>query len=202
MRTPTIDYTEEKVALANELGLEKCAYALLAEKEAKKEVEELTKLRFKPIDRKKIEHMLKKRIFKFFHHTNFYGEFIGVTIVSGIFFGIDLLFRVVDPHAPHNIAFLILGSLLGTMSFFLFARSSFPKCEAHGKLLSEWDETLPRGALLAVKEAKEAGLADFRIFYPVLESKRVRTDPIITGKKPGSKIALLVHAWDDGKVHE
>lgn len=204
MKTPVIDYTEEKLAIANELGLPRCAAALIAEKEAKREVEELTNLKFKAIDREKIDKMINKRIFRPFYHTNLKAEFMFLSVLSCVFYAFWGVHQAVAPHDPNHGAgaFMIMGDIFGTISAFIFIRSSFPKCAARGMLLKDWEWTLPRGALLALKEAKDAGLDNFKIFYPVLEEKRVKVDPVIVGYKPGIKTALMVHAWDDGKVHD
>ena len=70
------------------------------------------------------------------------------------------------------------------------------------KDLSNWEENLPYGALLAVKEAKEQGLKNFKILYPEKwgSQERFIADPVIVGLL-GNK-AYEVFAWDDGKVYE
>ncbi len=64
-----------------------------------------------------------------------------------------------------------------------------------------WANNLPYGAMLAMKEAKEKGLVNFHIYYPINQFRqREKTDPVIVGY---SGVRMYeIFAWDDGKVYE
>jgi len=209
MKASMIDYTEEKVALAKELGLDRCAEALMAKKlseeQTRKEVAELTNLKFKPISKPQIEKMLNNRVFKHMHHTENILGIIWSSVGVAFFLGIDAIVHITTKSHfdKGDVTILSLGTACVVIDALLYFHASFPKMVTSGMKLTSWAESLPRGALLAVKEAKEAGLADFNIYYPTLEGRRVyKADPVITGKKPGITSSLMVHAWDDGKVRD
>lgn len=195
-----IDYTEEKVALARELGLVDCAETMA---QIKKEIDELTNLKFKPISYNTISKMISKRVFRPFYHED---SRTGCIICASIGYGSSFLIFLIglscsDPKNAFNI--LNWGTALTSIPVIgCFIAASFPKCDRQEKALTSWKDPLPRGALLAVKEATVAGLSNFQIHYPVLESRRVLADPVIVGYRKDIKSPLLIHAWDDGKVHD
>lgn len=202
-----IDYTLEKISLARELGLENCAIAM---EQVQKEIEAITTLKFNKITVKEIGSMIEKRIFKPFYHTTWGVSSIYTLLIGGT---ISLLYSLINYAVDNAIKsatiysfinpFLVIGisTLLISLTCFIF--SSFPKCECAIMSLKNWNEPMPRGALLSIKEAVDAGLTDFMISYPKLEDKRVFSDPVITAKKPGlTNTIFLVHAWDDRKVYD
>jgi len=195
-----IDYTEEKIALARELGLQDCANTMAT---IKQEVDFLTKINFKPISETQLDKMVEKRVFRFMYHDEFksccYGTLaIGnvIAVFMGVMIGVCTTLKMGFQWGVG----LELTTI--TLAFIAFVCCSFPKCNRSTKSLLTWADPLPRGALLAVKEAKDAGLMGFEIHYPKLEDRRVMTDPVICGYKKGISSRLMIHAWDDGKVHD
>jgi len=91
---------------------------------------------------------------------------------------------------------------LSGMVGFLVTRA---KVIHQGMSLRDWTHRIPYGALLAVKEAKEAGIERFSIHYPTTTAERSRwlaaRDPVITGYSPkGNRVEVF--SWDDGKFYE
>ena len=184
MNTQVIDRTDEKYILAKELGLN--GYRIRVENE--KLVKEFTNLKFKPITRRQIEKALRKLYF----------EVSGEAFMSALFIGMIGATISIIPVSEVSPLFILLAPLSAVLGFF---GRAFQLAEVDSMPLRQWQDNLPYGALLATKEAKEAGLGSFQIFYPVKDSaRRLLSDPIITGSKNG--IDFEVFNWDDGKIYE
>ena len=59
------------------------------------------------------------------------------------------------------------------------------KIEVDSQPLKEWAYNIPLGVLYKVKEAKEDGFEDFRVYFPTVvnQNKRLKDDPIVIGYK-------------------
>lgn len=196
MQTKMIDRTDEKIALAKEIGMNDWADHVTR---VRQEVALLTNLKFKPINEAAIRKMLcKGRVFRAFHNE----EGVITTMVTG---GVGSLVSVMLAAAVplHPLEAMLSGLAITAficLTIFLFC--SFPKIALDWKFLTDWKHNIPYGALLAVKEAKAADISTFRVYYPVVESRRVMADPVITGRLRNSDQDLMIFAWDDGKVYE
>lgn len=198
MKTQIVDRTDEKIALAREVGMAQWAQHVIRVRE---EVAALTNIRFKPTTYEAIERMLcNKRVFK----PYYYEDVLVWAVVVGTIgaFGLIMYFLSIMNHIGNWADFKVWLGVLGGFETLLFVCSSFPKLSINSKHLHRWTDNIPYGALLAVKEAKDAGIGSFRIYYPVFESRRVLADPVITGKFRDSEQELMIFAWDDGKVYE
>jgi hypothetical protein len=195
---------EQKMKLMLELGMEDAADKFA-------EAHSLTTMRFRPISSEKIEELLQVE----------YQEKIPFNVVPviavglvGLVAGAFLSFRP-DPKIADVLHFswtwfLIINAITQAIGWSM-GRS---KMETHTAdvcqmPLKEWDDNLPYGALLSVKEAKQQGYKDFTIFFPAkddseyAEIKRLKADPIIVAHKKGhGKKVYNIFAWDDGKVYE
>lgn len=144
---------EEKIALFEEVGLTTQANEL----KCKKEIERLSSLRFKPITGDRIREMLCSK--------PYISKSEQWEIVSEFHFAWHL-------HCNP-----------GTCSNWVKVEKQEEKlpvldsCE-----LANWKHAIPYGGALAVKEAKEAGLTDFHIYFPSTEKGFLkRHDPVIVG---------------------
>lgn len=196
MQTKMIDRTDEKIALAKEIGMKNWADNMVRIRE---EVAILTDLRFKPITYKALEKMLcKGRVFRAWNNEEgkIAASVLGCagSIVSFIAAGILKV---------HPLEGLLSGlCVTAILSTVIFLCCSFPKLVLDFRALRDWTDNIPYGALLAVKEAKASGIDGFMVYYPRIERQRVLADPAITGRLPGSDQELLIFAWDDSRVYE
>ena len=194
---------EDKLKLMLELGMEDAAdkYA---------EAHSLTTMKFRPISSDKIEELLSV---EYQEMSNFNEEsLIGMTFL-GMVFG---LFGGFITCASDRSTLMSWSIAIGcvAVSFVIGYWMAKPKMETHTAdvcqmPLKEWDDNLPYGALLSVKEAKAQGYKDFTIFFPAKDDsryadiKRLKEDPIIVAHKKGHGQKMYnIFAWDDGKVYE
>ena len=200
-----MSHLQEKLEIARELGLMgyvSAQEAKVAEARAKEEreavIQELTAMKFKPITVKEIANYFPKWAFGWsFDPQTPLGMFL-VGISCGVSAGIydyshgQYVWPVVVCFIIGGAIGLGLEGLLGCIRRVQIA--SMP--------LSKWTDELPRGALLALKEAKEAGVVahnygSYTIYYPRLEA-RLKGDPVITGLYKGVEVEIF--AWDDKKI--
>lgn len=175
---------KEKISLARELGMEIWA-----------DTRDLD-IKFKKISLEEISKKLNagKIISKKRNTFNLYATFLWPIFVYG-----HVIFQ---------------GSMRGYIDHFLIASigclywaikyqtevSNEKIIEVKRMTLELWEEDIPYGGLLAVKEAKKRGFEDFTIYYPVAQEKRVMEDPIIIGMKNNFRYEIFF--WDEGKVYE
>ncbi len=205
--TKVVDRSQEKLALAKELELDEYVRSREKEIEVKKELENLTNMKFKLTSEREIKKALTKL---YWHGVNFERE--GAQFWSFII-GIGGLLTaiVVAGVLGMEKGILVQAKLFGLYSLIAFGVWSFGLlltcvrfCDVRQTRLREWTEELPFGALLAVKEAKERGFKNFSIYYPCkadyYQPIRLLLDPIITSEKAG--LLVEIYAWDDSKIHE
>jgi len=193
---------EQKMKLMLELGMEDAADKFA-------EAHSLTTMRFRPISPEKIEELLAV---EYQEMGISHPEAIFAMGVAAACLGSMLAFPLgVQTHTLYGwlleAAFVATGITIG---YFM----SKPKMQTHTAdvcqmPLKEWEDNLPYGALLSVKEAKAQGYKDFTIFFPAKddsrysEAKRIKADPIIVAHRKGhGKKIYNIFAWDDGKVYE
>jgi len=192
VETVKVDRTKEKIALIKELGL-KLVLASLKDKD----------LRFKPISTVEITRKLRMspRCWNLSECTC-----MGLTIgaLSGFIAGVILevvlhYLKIVHPGGLPLISMPILGALLGgTIGSF---SNPLHRAFTDSKPFQNWAFDLPYGALLAVKEAKRAGVKSFRIHYLTNKPDWVNSDPVITGvTRSGQTVEIF--SWYDGKVYD
>lgn len=200
--------TKEKNKLLKEMGFKNRRFNLAKEVKEKRSLERvnrqitvLTSMKFKVTNEQEIEKKICKKYWNFKE---------------------TILWDMWNDVAPLPI---ILGVIsLGLIPLCLLG-GGFRKSKLWHCKLEEWQDNLPYGALLALKEAKERGLKHFEIYYPITQaSHRLKTDPVIVGyfkekiatymiqEKPHSinfikpmistGPMIEVFAWDDGKVYE
>lgn len=204
-----MDRTLEKIELARELGMSEYVHKNKISLQEQEEICRLTSMNFKPTNPHNIKKMICKRVWHGFLEKERYSW--GGTSLSGS----NVVWIV-----PLAAAFLFAFCVVATSSYQLteirnalfvvlaicavpiigWIISRFKKCELKDKSLNSWSDNIPYGGLLAVKEAKEAGLDNFEIYYPTKQEVRYVADPVIVGYSKG--VMFEVFAWDDGKVYE
>lgn len=197
-----VDRSQEKLELAKELGLTE--YVRSKENIARKKaaVAELSKMSFKPVDEDTFK-FFPKWVFKW-HGNVFFQFFIGI---PGIVFLLSGFFakNLRGLSNQDTMLLSITGGILLAMATLGCLISCIRKVRIGGMFLSNWTDELPCGALLALKEAKEAGVVgmgydgSYQIYYPKVE-ERLKADPVITGMYKG--IEVVIFAWDDSKTYE
>lgn len=196
-----VDRTPEKIALAKELGLNTWVEA---REWATKEINLLTKLTFKKITADQI----KKKICNPKWGWGLSINNIGIQLMGSCAFLLGILFQYMHENIPGGTAADKIALNILSYSFFISGAAltyfyGIFSPDMRVMPLEKWKDNLPYGALLSLKEAKDQGLKDFHIWYPVREEKRVLMDPVITGVHPNVNGSTFeIFAWDDGKVYE
>lgn len=190
-----VDRTPEKVQLAKELGLHSWAA-----------IHGMVNMKFKRISSEAIEHKLGigRRMWKrSLCRLEFepIAEGVLVSVVAGVVAGGVATANGLALHTQLMWA-ISVGFGLGLPTF-LGAWYTTGLCRVWVKHmeLSRWTDNMPYGALLAVKEATEAGLTNFHIYYPTAVSERIMSDPVIVGFMENGQMYEVFY-WDDGKIYE
>jgi len=145
---------EEKIELAREIGMEKWVIENEILLEMKAQAEKLTQLNIKPISK---EEIIKK--------------------ISP-----DCFLNIYTHKIKEKLDFF--DTVFSRSVFFLFSNWIKTRYPIGTMNLLDWKENIPYGALLAVKEAKEIGITNFQIHFPITEQRaRLMVDPLITGFK-------------------
>lgn len=196
-KSQVVDRTPEKVKLAQELGLHSWAA-----------IHGMINMKFKPITHEQISIKLGegKRHWRLkMVDLNLFELWFLAVIGSGFttIFSCGLSSVItgqLNNYHPqlHDVLIGVSVGLIGVV--FAFLRSGMCRVRIEGKHLNLWTDNMPYGALLAVKEAKEAGLTNFYIHYPVLVGERVMADPVIVGQLGNSMYEVFF--WDDGTIYE
>lgn len=161
-----IDRTAEKLELAKELGI--TSYIAYQESElAKKEreakeksaIEELTRMKFKPITMKEIRAKFPK-----FGWVAWEDDvsiqllasfgFSGLGLVAGLLLALINMGITGKDNAP--LALVLTPIVVAIIGLHIFNRVR--RIQVASMYLNNWRDNLPYGALLAIKEAKEAGI--------------------------------------------
>lgn len=191
---------EEKMKLMVELGLESAAAKWA-------ETNNLTNLKFRPITEEKINDLLSVT----YDQNKAFdpGELFGFGIL-GTLGGMVMLILSSMATGKDHWSLALYGLSLGAAVGCYFGRARMVKETAVicNMPLIDWDDNLPYGALLAVKEAKQQGFKNFTIYFPARQGsyygnmQRLKNDPIIVATKKNSAKMYNIFAWDDGKVYE
>lgn len=202
MKNQIVDRTEEKVKLAKEIGLLNWA-----------DMNDLIKMKFKPINEDKINIRLRDGVRYWSKKALFWDEpdvfmasFLGFIIGLAASFilgmisaqlGKNLIYETID----HRFLVMIPIAAI-SFGIIQYLKSGIRRISVASMRLTDWIDPLPYGAILAVKEAKEAGfyVETMRIYYPTARRERVLTDPIITAHR--NEKLFEVFAWDDSKIYE
>lgn len=194
-----VDRTQEKIELAYELGMRDWARA---QESIKKEITYITSMQFKEVTVDEIESRLNKlTFFKDFPADTFRGNVFCFFFIAGIciliavpilFFGKEL------SGATHSLIASVVS--IGISGLFLLL-NGINRCTTKSMDIEDWKDNIPYGGMLAMKEAKDKGIECFKIFYPVLDKERFKSDPIIVGELSSGKM-VEIFFWDDGKVYE
>lgn len=188
---------EEKMKLMIELGLESAAVKWA-------EANNLTNLKFRPITEEKIESLLT---ISYPQKRGFDGETFIATGIVGMIISILVSIKTTE---LFNYRVCLPVMACATVIGYILSRPRTVRelAEVCDMPLVEWEDNLPYGALLAVKEAKAQGFKDFDIYFPAKQGsyygniQRLKNDPIIVATKKNSTKMYNIFAWDDGKVYE
>lgn len=204
--TNVIDRTEEKIELAKQLCLKGYVRAKEEEKAVKKAIRDLTGMSFKPISEGEIEKKITSRVWDFnsFRTSEARSAALSASTASFVCIFVIALFYGYLGQAWKALAVYPVFLLV-------LLASCYRKTKVQDMYICEWQEELPYGALLAMKEAKEKGVAGvrglgpemYKIYYPVYASsidRRVKEDPVIVGYFNG--VLVEIFAWDDSKIYE
>lgn len=202
--------TVEKMELARDLGLTGIYGGLHQKVETKKAIDLLTGMKFKPITRDEINKKLPSFYWAPKESRTWLFNLIGIGLVVGMLLSalvtlvVSALFCGKDnPPAMFlvNHGWTVALSSYAAWNVAIFLLNGWHEATIRRMPLREWESEVPYGALLAVKEAREKGIEQFVISYPVTErSERLRMDPVITGIFHG--IEVEVFSWDDGQIYE
>lgn len=171
-----VDRTEEKMALAEELGLtsyvnsRKGALKAKQEKKAREEaLAELTKMNFKPLDWGKVNKMFPSHVWvwkRFLSNPNGmrYAPITSATLAAGLGWpllaasttGLEHPWRFFGIFAGLIWSPFLIGTLINSCLL------SLVEVRIVTDWLKDWSAELPYGALLAMKEAKELGVETFK----------------------------------------
>lgn len=180
---------EEKLELAEELGLTEFKRSALMVKEA-------MSLKFKCTTVPEVHREIMQMVWRAYRWVVIAGylRFVFAVISAAAFFA-----TISMPKDSLVLAAICISSML------IFTACEIVKIEftfeVYDMSLEKWGHDLPYGAMLAVKEAKDAGCRNFYIFFPVKSSKKVSADPIITAMTKNGNL-VKVFAWDDSKIYE
>ena len=165
-----MSHLQEKLEIARELGLTgyiSAQEAKVAEAKAKEEreavIQELTAMKFKPITMKEIGGYFPKWKWVVGLKDN---GIAPIFFGFGVFVTVSLVFSLINtPVFPYVFYAAICGFIVaGGVSAI-----DLKKVQIASMPLSDWRDELPRGALLAVKEAKERGV----VGKTIMQSKQV-----------------------------
>lgn len=193
---------EEKMRLMKEIGMESAVSAIEQKARMLEEAKRLTEMKFRPTSEKEIR---RKICGLYFIKETVTPERIIFPIiricVAVLITALAALFTINKFRGPEWLWSAFFAGGIAGLIFSFFGLS-----EMEMKNLPDWTENIPYGALLAVKEARQAGLRDFTIYFPVTERRaRVMADPVIVGythRDVYRNNPYEVFAWDDGKVYE
>jgi hypothetical protein len=200
MKGIKMDRTSEKIALAESLGLRNYLSGQKEKLLLKKDIEDLTAMNYKPIHAKAVAKMIGKKLYFNFNKDSddVIFPFVVIPMIIGalaFLIGISNLFVSAPPVSA--LKCLLLSAVCTSLMF----ANWLSWTEIIVDSLESWRHDLPYGALLAVKEAKDKGLENFKIYYPAKQRRKFSADPVITAKsKAGTEV--MIFAWDDRKVYE
>jgi hypothetical protein len=186
-----------KLQLMEKVGMRRAALNLLEREEMKKEAANLTAMKFILTTERKVRAKLEKL---YFHGPS---EATAPLVGFGfICLTASISTAICDAGWP-------FWAALGTVALMATGgavASLMRMCEVKVMDLENWRDNVPYGGLLAVQEARERGLQNFRILYPtrredVVEPVRLETDPVIIGYTNHGQM-VEVFAWDDGKIYD
>ena len=178
---------EECEALATELGL----YGTLEHIERLKDAKVLSAYKIMPTTMEEIERKVLSG-FEYLLAPKYLcigtgiGAFLGILSVS--FFNFE-----------ECMFFATTGAAVGFTLMVAYRTNKVP-VNVEFMPLATWKYGLPYGALLAIQEAKNLGLDDFQIAYPVKHKPILDKDPVIFSSKNG--VLYEVFSWADGKIYE
>lgn len=186
-----VDRTPEKVALAKELGLHSWA-----------KIHGMMNMKFKPLNRRDARRRLNDGKIMWRKELLIFDAFQSLTIGGAAFTLSAVLLAVTASSSPHlSPKWLLLSPVAGALGVvFMYLRSGICEVSVERMSLEMWNDNIPYGGLLAVKEAKDIGMSNFQIYYPTIVSRRLMSDPIITGMI--NDVEYEVFYWDDGTIYE
>lgn len=198
----------EKLELAREIGLTGYVQSLQQELD-KNEIMSSTSLKFKPTTRKEVNSKLPKWCLTMSSDNDSKGSVFGgsfaVSCIACLIFGglIPMIIEIKNkPLANHFSVWslIVIGCLFIAFTFWY---NFVQKLRINSSGIGEngsWKEALPKGAMLAIKEAKEIGMGNFEIHYPIKDGIRINLDPIITAIYKG--VMFEVFHWKDGIIRD
>ncbi len=190
------DRTKEKLELAGELGMKNWKDTKEHELAVKKDIKDMTAMKMKPITKKEIKDKLTFKLWHGFRYQDYEGNKSSVGLYGSIFGGLGvgvflsfIFYLIIDiPNTgvweltTNQVIFAwCIPLILSATSFALYCLSRYKNCAVKIMKLDKWEDNIPYGGMLAVKEATEKGLGSFHIAYPCKDEDRIMTDPIIVG---------------------
>lgn len=169
---------EERMKLFEEIGMTSMVEKINTEKEMKEQAGKLTALKLISTSQERIKKQICGKYWRF-NWTSDDSLKMGL----GNIIAIVVCFLACVVRNAEDIS-MIYGGMAGATLFNLGAwiYSCRKKSKLEWMTLSAWKDNIPTGALYAVKEAKEKGVTDFGIYFPVTQERhRLKTDPVIVG---------------------
>ena len=188
-----------KEQLAQELGMRTWASQSRIAREMEQSAKELTDMKFNVTNLSKIQAKIMGPIrARFTRKISLTGlAFAGACVAVGYLGKLVYL-----AGSDWVIPVILAGVAVSARGVFTIIDmvSKFDDITVNVTGLTSWQEEIPYGGLLAVKEAKDKGLDTFKVAYPTTRSKLLKDDPVIFGYK--GEVMVEIFAWDAGKVYE
>ena len=203
MKTQMVDRTKEKAELAEAIGLQVYANILNNKvrniAEQKQAVKELAFMKFKPISKQEITKKLPRVYFEREVTPLVFLWF--VTVIAAI----PIVVGIFNPGAIGVASNWVCGTIAfvsGVLGFLGICEPCKTVVRNNGiRLYISKFNDVPYGCLLAVKEAQEAGITNFSVYYATKQiDVKMNGDPVCTGIYKG--VEVEVFSWDDGKIRE
>lgn len=186
---------DEKIEVAKKLNLNRQVSRLKFEKSS-------VNLKFKPITLRQINKRLNDGKIRVLN--KFWLLFpLAISGIVGMFVSYDLCVSSNDIIRNLSILGFIVSGLLMVVSLVnIVFLDCFEQLRVVARNVTEFEHSIPYGAMLAMQEAKEKGIENFEIYYPVWGSIfNITDDPIIIGRGYNYQM-LEIYAWNEDDVYE
>ena len=194
METVTINTNklDEKIGLTAKLEMKECNKHL-------RSVKELLEMKFKIVTWREVEQKVWKQGLRAAWKRILIQALVIPALLVGMVFSVTTIVNLSmgDLILTKEGNLFFAGAFL--IAYLISLISTFQDLRVEWKWLDKWNYNIPYGALLAVDEAIKQNIKEFKIFYPMMESKL--SDPILIGHTENGNIVEIFN-WDDGELYE
>lgn len=203
----------ERVELMEKHGMVQAVAGLKFKAEQEAALKEALSLKFKPVTQAEVISRLRfygwawERCWRRSHESQAWVVLAPIAAVSFVLG--SWLYGATKAAGDWAILFglftVIFGvsAILSVLTMLFFFLHGVWRTKVENVSLINWRHDMPYGALLAVQEAKEKGIKDFQVWFPIKDENYSMVpvldhDPIITGMLKG--IRVEVYAWNEKTV--